>query len=260
MREQRVTHPETVPAALRAAGAAYGDRVAVVDGATTLTFRELNAAVRDAARGYRALGLETGDRVCLWAPNTWQWVVAGLAVTYAGGVLVPVNTRYRGAEVADVVERSGARLCVVADGFLGRSQVEELRTALPGLPGVLAVVALGETAPSGTTPYDDLAELGAGVADIDITATDVGRRRPRRHPVHLRDHRPLQGRAHHPPPDGRRRPGVDPDLSGHRAGPLPGDQPVLPLLRLQGRASSRASSPAARSTRWPPSTPRPRWP
>ena len=169
-----MSHPETVPAALRAAGAAYGDRIAVVDGATTLTFRELNGAVRDAARGYRALGLETGDRVCLWAPNTWEWVVAGLAVTYAGGVLVPVNTRYRGAEVADVVQRSGARLCVVADGFLGRSQVEELRAELPDLSGVLAVVTLGGTAPSDTTAFEDLAELGAGVADIDTTATDVG--------------------------------------------------------------------------------------
>ena len=187
-------------------------------------------------------------------------MVAGLAVTYAGGVLVPVNTRYRGAEVADVVARSGARLCVVTDGFLGRSQVEELRTALPGLPGVLAVVALGETAPGGTTPYDDLVELGAGVADIDITATDVGADdladilftsgTTGRSKGVLTTHRQTVAAARV----------WTRTCRGHRAGPLPGDQPVLPLLRLQGRASSRASSPAARSTRWPPSTPRPRWP
>ncbi len=65
----------------------------------------------------------------MWAPNSWRWVVAGLAVTYAGGVLVPVNTRYKGEEVADIVERAHARLCVVADGFLGRSQLDELRCA-----------------------------------------------------------------------------------------------------------------------------------
>ena len=187
-----MTHPETVPAALRAAAATHGDRPAVVDGDTTLTFRDLHDAVRDAARGYRALGLEGGDRVCVWAPNTWEWVVAGLAVTYAGGVLVPVNTRYKGAEVADLVARSGARLVVLADGFLGRSQHAELRgrggrgragagrgTALPGLPGVAAVVRIGESTsgsesqPGAATPFDDLAGLGAGVGDLDTVATSV---------------------------------------------------------------------------------------
>ncbi len=151
-----MTQPQTVPAALRAAAAAHADRAAVVDGATTLTFRDLHAAVRDTARGYVALGLEPGDTVCLWAPNTWEWVVAGLAVTYAGGVLVPVNTRYKGEEVADIVERSGARLCVVADGFLGRSQVEELRAArlARGLGlRVTAVVSIGTTTAAGTTAF-----------------------------------------------------------------------------------------------------------
>ena len=179
-----MNHPETVPAALRAAAAAHRDRPVVVDGDTTLTFRDLHDAVRDTARGYRSLGLEPGDRVCLWAPNTWEWVVAGLAVTYAGGVLVPINTRYRGEEVADLVARSGARLVVLADAFLGRSQLAELRaaaaeagpaagTVLPGLPDVAAVVAIGETPSAHATPFADLAELGAAVADIDTTATSV---------------------------------------------------------------------------------------
>ena len=182
-----MTHPETVPAALRAAAATHADRPAIVDGATTLTFHDLHAAVRDTARGYVALGLEPGDRVCLWAPNTWEWVVAGLAVSYAGGVLVPVNTRYKGEEVADIVERSRARLCVVSDGFLGRSQVEELRaaasergtggtggTALAGLPQVAAVVSIGPTAAPGTTAFSGLGELGASVTDVDVVAADVG--------------------------------------------------------------------------------------
>ena len=168
-----MTRPETLPAAVRRAAEAYGDRPAVVDRGTTLTFRELHEAVRATARGYRALGLEPGDRVCLWAPNTWEWVVAGLAVTYAGGVLVPVNTRYKGLEVADIVERSGARLCVVADGFLGRSQVEELRASLPGLPGVAAVVTIGSTTAEGAVAFSDLAAVGAEVSDLEQIAEAV---------------------------------------------------------------------------------------
>ena len=76
--------------------------------------------------GYRALGLGTGDRVVVWAPNSIDWAVAALAVSYAGGVLVPANSRYTGHEVADLVDRTGARLVVVADGFLGRTQIADL--------------------------------------------------------------------------------------------------------------------------------------
>ncbi|MEN8706344.1 MAG: FadD3 family acyl-CoA ligase [Nocardioides marinisabuli] len=170
-----MAHPPTVPAALRAVAREHPERPAVVDGETSLTFAELHEAVRAAARGYLALGLRPGDRVCVWAPNSWRWVVAGLAATYAGGVLVPVNTRYRGEEVADVVARSRARVCVVADGFLGRSQVAELRAALPGLDEQAAVVVVGDgETPSSTTAYDDLAGLGAQVTDADIDARVAG--------------------------------------------------------------------------------------
>ncbi|MBM7508943.1 acyl-CoA synthetase (AMP-forming)/AMP-acid ligase II [Nocardioides salarius] len=178
-----MTTPGTVPAALRAAATTYADRVALVDGSTTLRFTQLHDAVRATARGYLALGLEPGDTVCVWAPNSWEWVVAGLAVSYAGGVLVPVNTRYKGEEVADVVERSRARLCVVADGFLGRSQVDELRAAaaargtggdaLPGLDRVAAVVSIGATTAEGTTALASLGDLGAAVEDIDAVAAAV---------------------------------------------------------------------------------------
>ena len=71
--------------------------------------------------------MRAGDRVVLWGPNSIDWAVAALAVSYAGGVLVPVNSRYVGPEVADVVERTGATLVVVHDGFLGRDQVQRAR-------------------------------------------------------------------------------------------------------------------------------------
>jgi acyl-CoA synthetase (AMP-forming)/AMP-acid ligase II len=171
--------------AVRRAAETHADRPAVVDGGTTLSFGELHAAVRATARGYVALGLRPGDRVCLWAPNTWEWVVAGLAVTYAGGALVPVNTRYKGPEVADIVERSGARLCVVADGFLGRSQVAELRAAvgdrspatagpLPGLPAVTAIVTIGAGPVDGGVAFADLGRIGADVSDLEQIADRVG--------------------------------------------------------------------------------------
>ena len=99
--------PGTLPGVLRAAAERYGDQAAYVEGDRTLSFTELLEQVRAVARGYVALGLEPGGRVVVWAPNSIDWVVAGLAVSYAGGTLVPANSRYTGHEVADIVDRTG---------------------------------------------------------------------------------------------------------------------------------------------------------
>ena len=117
---------DTLPALLRDAAERYSDRTAYVEGQRTLTYADLLGLVREVAAGYRSRGLTPGGRVVVWAPNSIDWVVAALAVSYAGGVLVPVNSRYTGHEVADIVQRTDAVLAVVADGFLGRTQIGDL--------------------------------------------------------------------------------------------------------------------------------------
>jgi len=120
---------DTIPAILRAAAEKYGDRPAYVEGDRTLTYAGLLDRVRELARRYVGHGLAPGERVVVWGPNSIEWVIAALATTYAGGTLVPVNSRYTGHEVADLVDRTGATTVLVADGFLGRSQLAELRAA-----------------------------------------------------------------------------------------------------------------------------------
>src|SRR5688572_25236625 len=93
----------TLPTVLRNAAERYGDHLAIVDGAASISFEQLLGLVRETARGYVGLGVGPGDRVALWAPNSWRWEVAALAVSYAGGTLVPLNTRYTGHEVVDVL-------------------------------------------------------------------------------------------------------------------------------------------------------------
>ena len=119
--------PGTLPGVLRAAAERYGDRPAYVEDDRTVSFAELLEQVRAVARGYVALGLQRGDRVVVWAPNSIDWVVAGLAVSYAGGTLVPANSRYTGHEVGDIVDRTGSSLVLVADGFLDRTQIVDLQ-------------------------------------------------------------------------------------------------------------------------------------
>jgi acyl-CoA synthetase (AMP-forming)/AMP-acid ligase II len=118
---------DTLPSLLRAAAEEFGDHPAYVEGGSSLSYAGLLERVRATAAAYADAGLEPGERVAIWAPNSIGWAVAALAATYAGGQLVPLNSRYTAHEVGDVLDRVDARLAVVADGFLGRTQVSDLR-------------------------------------------------------------------------------------------------------------------------------------
>src|SRR5918994_947469 len=120
-----VTWP-TIPAMARDAGRRFGDAEAVED-ARRVDFASLASMIEDAARALIASGISRGDRVAVWAPNSLEWIVAALGVTTAGGVLVPVNTRFRGAEAAFVLARSGARSLFTVRGFLDTNYPELLR-------------------------------------------------------------------------------------------------------------------------------------
>ncbi|RNL59993.1 fatty acid--CoA ligase [Nocardioides marmoriginsengisoli] len=169
----------TLPGVLRSAAAVHGARPAVVDGERTLSFQDLLDHVRATAAGYIALGVEPGDRVCIWAPNSADWMIAGLAASYAGATLVPINSRYTGHEAQEIAVRTHARIFVVANGFLGRDQVGELRAAgelpelgaivtLPPLPGGVAVPA------ENVVDFGSLAELGVELlGDADARAEAV---------------------------------------------------------------------------------------
>src|SRR5439155_23697342 len=128
-----------------------GDAEAVVDGTVHLSFKQLQAAAREAARAYIALGVEPGDKVAIWAPNVWEWVVALGGLHAAGAVLVPLNTRFKGAEAAYILEKSGARMVMTVAGFLGADYVGMLREAGAGLP----IVVLRGDPPEGTVGWDD---------------------------------------------------------------------------------------------------------
>jgi acyl-CoA synthetase (AMP-forming)/AMP-acid ligase II len=121
---------DTIPAVLRAAAAATPDREAVVTSEVRLTFAELLERARTFSRAALASGLQHGDRVAMWAPNTADWIVAALGLTGIGVVLVPVNTRFKGEEARYLLDRTRVAALFVDDVFL---------TALLGSDPLLAL-------------------------------------------------------------------------------------------------------------------------
>jgi fatty-acyl-CoA synthase len=102
----------------------FGARTAVVIDDDALTHAQLAAFVQEARARLGQL-IEPGDRVALWLPNSFAWIGSFLAVTSLGGVLVPVNTRLTGPEVAVIVADAGARVLITAPSYRGRDYFEE---------------------------------------------------------------------------------------------------------------------------------------
>jgi acyl-CoA synthetase (AMP-forming)/AMP-acid ligase II len=149
----------TIPALMQAAAHTWPAGEAVADGAVRLTFAELAQQADAFAAALIAQGHQPGDRVAIWAPNGWRWVVAALGTVTAGGVLVPLNTRYKGAEAGDILRRTAARLLVTEDGFLDNHYVAMLADeALPALSTVVSTVPV-----PGARGWEEFLAGGAGV-------------------------------------------------------------------------------------------------
>ena len=154
----------TLPEVLRDAADRHSDQAAIVDGEATLTFAALKASADRLSKSVIASGLEPGERFVIWAPNVAEWVVAALAGQQVGGVLVPVNTRFKGQEAGDIVRRSGARLAFAAGQFLGVDYAALLtEQPCPGLRQVVRLDGAGDE-----LSLQAFAGLGDGVSAAEL--------------------------------------------------------------------------------------------
>ena len=147
--------PSTLPALLRQAAAHWGGRPAVVDGDLTLSFVDVLQRSQRVARALIALGVMPGDRVAVWAPNIHEWILAACGVHAAGAVLLPLNTRLKGAETVDILERSRACLLFSIGDFLGQYYPAQLNGLRPA--ALRNVVVLRGDIPAGKAQAGDMA-------------------------------------------------------------------------------------------------------
>ena len=132
----------TLPAMLADVASRYAERAAIVENGKSISYAQLLQLSRQAARALMSLGVQAGDRVALWAPNLSEWIVAACGVHAAGGVLVPLNTRMKGAEAADILDRSRARVLVSVGDFLNNYYPDLLNGQRPAT--LEQIVVLGD--------------------------------------------------------------------------------------------------------------------
>ena len=85
------------------------------------TFQQLWQQVEEVAKAFLAIDVQKGDRVAIWAPNCYEWVLVQYATARIGAILVNINPAYRASELAYVLGQSGTSVIVSAIAFKGSS-------------------------------------------------------------------------------------------------------------------------------------------
>jgi len=165
----------TVGQALDRAAARWGAREAVVvrHQDLRLTYAELLAAADELAAGLLNLGLAPGDRIGIWSPNRFEWVVTQFATARAGLILVNINPAYRIAELEYALNQVECRALVIADRFKSSDYVGMVRELAPELdscvagalrakrlPHLESVICTSTTPVPGMFRYGDIAQAG----------------------------------------------------------------------------------------------------
>ena len=167
------TDARTVPAVLERMARQLPNHDALVSPDRRFTFAQLRDEVRRAAAAMIALGIARGDRVAIWSPNTWHWVVACLAVHHAGAVMVPLNTRYTAAEATDILARTRTPLLFASGTFLGADRAAGLnRGQLPRLRQIVRIPI--DSPATDYSPWDEFIAAGTTEDAADARAKAVG--------------------------------------------------------------------------------------
>ncbi len=132
----------TIPQMLRQQAQQCANADAIIDGAWRLSYGELQAHVLQAAAVLRQKGLGRGDCFAIWAPNCAEWIIACLAGQVLGAIMVPLNTRYKGGEAADILRRAHCKILFTVNGFLGTNYPQLLASHdLPELKEIIVMRA-----------------------------------------------------------------------------------------------------------------------
>jgi fatty-acyl-CoA synthase len=145
------------------------------------SFADLKAEVDRVAKGLMALGIQPGEKVSLWMPNRPEWIASMFAVMKIGAILVPINTRFRTADLEYVVRQSNSTTLITVDHSgpvrygdmvcelcpdLDDTNRDHVSTAL--LPDLRRIVVLGEQRFAGTHTWPEVLANGEGFPDATL--------------------------------------------------------------------------------------------
>ena len=138
------------------------------------TYAEFKREIDRLATGLLALGIEPGDRIGIWGPNSSEWALVQYATASIGAIMVCINPAYRLHELEYALNKVGCRAIITAEQFKTSQYLNMLQDLAPELvscpPGKLKahnfpdlemVIRMGEEATSGMLNFSDVCAMGS---------------------------------------------------------------------------------------------------
>ncbi len=146
----------------------FGEREALVvpHQGYRATYAELWEQIGLAARGLLARGIQKGDRVGIWSPNRFEWVIVQYATARLGAILVNINPAYKTAELGYVLEQAGIGLLILARAFRQADYVGMLAEVRGRCPGLRQALVLDDE-------WERLLAAGAGVDPAELVEREA---------------------------------------------------------------------------------------
>ena len=137
------------------------------------SYREFRNQVDRLATGLLALGIEPGDRVGIWGPNSYEWILTQFATAKIGAIMVCINPAYRLFELEFVLNKVQCKAIISAEAFKSSKYLSmlntlapEISTCEPGylraekLPHLTIVIRMGDTQSPGMFNFEEVCSLG----------------------------------------------------------------------------------------------------
>jgi fatty-acyl-CoA synthase len=178
---------DTIGECLERAAARFGDQDALISCHQDIryTYRGLLHQVNRAARALLRLGVERGDRVGIWGPNSAEWMISQYAAAKVGAILVNVNPSYGLRELEYALNQSGTRILIAARRFRKIDYVEMLTTLMPELhttcrsmpvtervPSLRQLIHLGTQSGPGGMSWTEFMEQADAVDDSELSGRE----------------------------------------------------------------------------------------
>ena len=138
------------------------------------SYQQLQEQVNSLAAGLLALGVQVGDRVGIWGPNSAEWVMVQLATAKIGAIMVCINPAYRTYELEYALNKVECDTIITAEQFKSSDYLGMLQTLAPELAGcepcalqsktlphLKRVIRMGEEKSPGMLNFDDVCAMGA---------------------------------------------------------------------------------------------------
>jgi acyl-CoA synthetase (AMP-forming)/AMP-acid ligase II len=161
----------TLPEVFATVVAAKGDEPAVFDGARFRSWNEWSHDANALARALQELGIAAGDVIAVHLPNSWEYLIAHVAIATIGAVMMPIHMAYGEHELRVLLERTSASALIMPASYHKRDLLamgQRLLAAQPSLRHLLFVGAAGQT---NTPGVDDLVRQWAGASPRPVPVT-----------------------------------------------------------------------------------------